>query len=1162
IHVVNVGTSPLSGVVVTDTLPVGTYFISADMAGSGSPGSPTVTWLVGALGPGMSVELHLTAGTEPTTLGTVTNTVAVSAQGTAPVTSTETTTITAPPVTATPTVTRTATVTATPTATQTRTASPSATPSATQTATPTATATPTQTPTSSATATATPTQTPTASATATATATRTQTPTATQTPTHTATPTQTRTATPTITPTATPTQTATPVGYGSIGGYVWFDEDGDGLQDAPERGLAGVFLSLVDELGRMRGTASDGTGRYLFAEVLVGHIYTVTVFTPPGYVPTTSSVLSTTLTSGRPYEDALDFGFASGLGVGKSRPGGDVFAGSSFTYLICVSNSSQSLLSAVLITDTLPPAIEPNSVQTSAGGNFDGVSQATWRLDLRPGASECVSITAATYLSAVGSYMRNVVVASSLDVPPVQAEDVAWVYAPLQPTSTPTGTSLPTATGTKTPSPTPISTSTQWPTATADAFTHSDRYGYAYANGNGDPNLVTPADSHRDEDAYGDDHAGADSVAFRDIPANCHRDKDAFGDTDRDAPAHADGDSSSDRYGYAYADGNSDREGELGVSASDPAPPCAPYCSRGDSEEMNILAASPFATPLLTAAGTKTSSALSGGELWGSAGWLQWWLAALPIVTVIVLMLRFRWGGAQAGAAGWLVAQAIAWLAFGAGPALLAYAQLKGLLLALYVLYIIWTALAFFRVTEEAGSVRVVGAWLPRITPDRTLHVLLIGWVFSSFLQGVGGYGVPGAVTAPLLVALGFAPVASVVMASIGHAWAVTFGSLGAAFYALMAATGRTGTELAAQAAFFLGLACPACGACALWVAGGRRFLQRGLAPLVTIGTTMAVVQALVLQRGLWTLGSTVAGLAGIAAAVVWARLQHTVSDAGQHIEGPWACSPEPEVSTEVQCPSLPTDAGTGTPKALHDMPIGWALLPYALLIVIVLLASLVPSVTAFLGQVVIRVRFPELVTAHGWVTPAETGRTIDVFGHAGALLLYSSVLTYATFRQRGAYVAGAWRRIVRKVVKGATQSSLGIVAMVGMAATMEHAGMTYLLASGIARVAGLAFPLVSPFVGVLGAFMTGSNTNSNVIFGGLQQQVAELIGISPLLILAAQTAGASIGSVFAPAKIIVACSTVDLGGKEGQALGATMRYGLAIVAGLALLTVLLIRFA
>jgi len=220
-----------------------------------------------------------------------------------------------------------------------------------------------------------------------------------------------------------------------------------------------------------------------------------------------------------------------------------------------------------------------------------------------------------------------------------------------------------------------------------------------------------------------------------------------------------------------------------------------------------------------------------------------------------------------------------------------------------------------------------------------------------------------------------------------------------------------------------------------------------------------------------------------------------------------------------------------------------------------VLAAQLLPPVRDFLGQVVIRVQFPELTTTRGWVTPAGEGRTLNLFGHAGALLVYASLVTYGLFRRQGRYAPGTARRIARAVVRRAARSSLGIAAMVGMAVTMEHAGMTHLLANGMAQVAGPVFPLVAPFIGALGAFMTGSNTNSNVVFGGLQQHVATLVGVSPLIILAAQTAGGAVGSMFAPAKVIVGCSTVELGGQEGPVLRATMRYGLAIVAGLALAT-------
>jgi len=504
----------------------------------------------------------------------------------------------------------------------------------------------------------------------------------------------------------------------------------------------------------------------------------------------------------------------------------------------------------------------------------------------------------------------------------------------------------------------------------------------------------------------------------------------------------------------------------------------------------------------------------------------DWILASLPVLAVLILMLRFHWGGAQAGAVGWAIALIVAAVRFGAGARLLGYAQLKGLLLTLFVLYVIWGALLFYRTTDEAGAVEAIGEGLPRLTPDRGMQALLLGWVFSTFLQGVGGFGVPAAVTAPLLVGLGFPPLAAIVIPSVGHPWAITFGSLGSSFFALMAATGRSGASLAPWSAGLLGLACLGCGAGTLWVAGGGRALRSGLGAILAIGVPMAVSQYLVVTNDLWSIGAMVAGLVGLTIGVIWARWRARGQGKG---------APIPTAESEA------------------TLPLGWALVPYALLIAIVLLAQFVPLVQDLLGRVVLSVQFPELTTAQGWTVPAEEGRTISVFGHQGALLVYASLATYVLYRWRGDYEPGAAGRIGRGVVSRAVRSSLGTAAMVGMAVTMEHAGMTHRLAEGIARLAGPAFPLTAPFIGALGAFMTGSNTNSNVIFGDLQQSVAALVGVSPLIILAGQTAGAAIGSAFAPAKVILGCSTVDA--EEGPALQAIMRYGLAIVAVLAVAT-------
>ncbi len=182
-------------------------------------------------------------------------------------------------------------------------------------------------------------------------------------------------------------------------------------------------------------------------------------------------------------------------------------------------------------------------------------------------------------------------------------------------------------------------------------------------------------------------------------------------------------------------------------------------------------------------------------------------LALLPIALILFLMVGLRWGAARAGGAGYLSALIIAILFFGARLELLAYAHVRALLLSVDVLLIIWAAFLLYRVADEAGAIRTIGQALPHLTNDTGMQALIIGWVFATFLQGVGGFGVPVAVIAPVLVGLGFSPLAAVVIPSIGHGWAVTFGSLGSSFQALIAATGVPGEVLAPPTALFLGIA-------------------------------------------------------------------------------------------------------------------------------------------------------------------------------------------------------------------------------------------------------------------------------------------------------------------------------------------------------------------
>ena len=148
---------------------------------------------------------------------------------------------------------------------------------------------------------------------------------------------------------------------------------------------------------------------------------------------------------------------------------------------------------------------------------------------------------------------------------------------------------------------------------------------------------------------------------------------------------------------------------------------------------------------------------------------LNWLLALLPVLVVLVSMVGMGWGGSRAGTAGFVCALILALTVFGGDATLAIVAIGKSVFLALDVLYIVWMALFFYHVTNEAGTVALIGRSLPRLTPDRAAQSLLISWVFVSLLQGVGGFGVPVAVVAPLLVGLGYSATKSVIMASLGH---------------------------------------------------------------------------------------------------------------------------------------------------------------------------------------------------------------------------------------------------------------------------------------------------------------------------------------------------------------------------------------------------------
>ncbi|MCJ7715553.1 MAG: L-lactate permease, partial [Anaerolineales bacterium] len=309
-------------------------------------------------------------------------------------------------------------------------------------------------------------------------------------------------------------------------------------------------------------------------------------------------------------------------------------------------------------------------------------------------------------------------------------------------------------------------------------------------------------------------------------------------------------------------------------------------------------------------------------------------LAISPIFTILILMVGFRWKASRAGGAGYLVALLVAWIWFGINLQTLSYAHAKAVFLILDVLLIIWTAFLLFRVVDEAGGIHTLSRSLPFLTADKGMQALIIGWIFASFLQGVGGFGVPVAVIAPILIGLGFSPLTAVVIPSLGHSWAVTFGSLGASFNAMMAATGLEWQVLASPAAIFLGIAGICVGFAAAYASGGWKTARRLALPILIIGVFMSSAQYLTVTLGLWNIGGLIGGTAGLLIGIPLARFYKG----------------EEENSGKLDWKQLLI-----------------SLAGYGVLVVLTLVIQLIPPVKTFLSQVQLGFDFPATTTGAGY---------------------------------------------------------------------------------------------------------------------------------------------------------------------------------------------------
>lgn len=444
-------------------------------------------------------------------------------------------------------------------------------------------------------------------------------------------------------------------------------------------------------------------------------------------------------------------------------------------------------------------------------------------------------------------------------------------------------------------------------------------------------------------------------------------------------------------------------------------------------------------------------------------------------------------------------------------------ACLEGLLFAIFpILWVVLAAFFMYNIAQFTGAIEQIKQFMLQFSSDRRIQALLIAWGFGSFMESVAGFGTAVAVPAALMIALGFSPLQSAIICLIANTVAVAFGVLGIPITTLARVTELNVFALSTAVVWQLGLfvfAIPV-----LIVLSVTRewsgFRGVGLVTL-TAGASFAFTQYFVATSVGPELAAVLASLVS-SAAIIGFSLYFPVAS-------PWKLPHELRQNTEA-------------PKAIPRRKIcirsqGVAWSPYLVLLILVLASSrLSPEIHNFLQQ------FRSVLLLYSG--PGGKPLIFDWWLTPGTLLFIAAII--------GGRIQGASpHRMLTLFLTTALQlrkTALTVITLVAMAKVLAYSGMIDDLAQGLAQVSGSYFPLFSPLIGVLGAFITGSDTSANILFGQLQKQTAIQLGMDPVWIAAANASGACIGKMISPQSIAIATAATGLSGQEGQILCATIR--------------------
>lgn len=518
---------------------------------------------------------------------------------------------------------------------------------------------------------------------------------------------------------------------------------------------------------------------------------------------------------------------------------------------------------------------------------------------------------------------------------------------------------------------------------------------------------------------------------------------------------------------------------------------------------------------------------------------LSAFVAALPVLVLLGLLAFYRVKAHAAAIAGLVSALFVALLVYGMPAPLALAAALDGAAFGLFPIgWIVLCAIFMYDITVATGKFEIVKQTIAGLASDRRLQALLIAFSFGAFIEGAAGFGTPVAISAAMLIGLGFTPLSAAGLALIGNTAPVAFGALGTPIIALAKVTGLPLEQLSAMVGRQLPFFSVLVPFWLVWAMAGRRAMLEVWPACLASGLSFAGVQFLVSNyHGPWVV-DIASAIVSILSLVLLLRFWQPRSV--------WRFADEREKAAGVDPASLQPSS--------REAIMAW--MPWLILSILVFLWGL-PTVKGWLNHLSI-VQFPipcldkmifrappvvpqpkaeEAVFVFNWLSATGTGLLLS--GLFSGLLLGLGPFQLV--------------RILVRTLKRVRFSLLTIAAMLALGFLTRFGGLDATMGLAFAST-GMLFPFFSALLGWLGVALTGSDTSSNVLFGNLQQITAQQLGLSPVLAAAANSSGGVMGKMIDAQSLVVASVATGQAGGEGDILRYVFFHSVALAALVGLL--------